>query len=263
MSPAHAILLGLIVPAYLLGSVPFGLIVARTRGIDPRMGGSGNIGATNVGRLLGAKFFAIVFTLDLFKGLVPMIAAGLVLRRFIGDPRAYQPADYGLWLLAGFAAIAGHMFSVLLRFKGGKGVATSTGVILGVFPYYTLPALIAVLAFLALFKATRYVSVSSMAGSIIFVLAYLGVGLALRWPVFGAQWPLLAFAALIATLIVYKHRGNLARLRAGTEHRIGTPRRRGEQAPRIRHDCQADPAERERVGSASADDKSRDQGSVR
>jgi glycerol-3-phosphate acyltransferase PlsY len=223
MTTAHAILLGLILPAYLLGSVPFGLIVARTRGIDPRKAGSGNIGATNVGRLLGGKFFAIVFTLDLCKSLLPMIAAGLVLRRFVGDPRAYQPVDYGMWLLVGFAAIAGHMFSVFLGFKGGKGVATSTGVILGLFPYYTFPALIAILAFVILFKVTRYVSVSSMAGSVIFVLAYLSVGLALHWPVFGAQWPLLAFAVLMAALIVYKHRGNLARLRAGTEHRFGTP----------------------------------------
>lgn len=222
MTAAHAILLGLIPAAYLLGSVPFGLIVARTRGIDPRMAGSGNIGATNVGRLLGGRFFAIVFTLDLLKGLVPMIAAGLVLRRAVGDPQFYQPADYGLWLLAGFAAIAGHMFSVFLGFKGGKGVATSTGVILGLFPYYTLPAAIAVLAFIVLFKVTRYVSVSSIVGSMIFVLAYVGVGLALRWPVFRSQWPLLAFAVVMASLIVYKHRGNLARLRAGTEHRFGT-----------------------------------------
>lgn len=250
MTAAHAILLGLIVPAYLLGSVPFGLIVARTRGIDPRKAGSGNIGATNVGRLLGGKFFAIVFTLDLFKSLAPMIAAGLVLRLFVGDPRSYQPADYGLWLLVGFAAIAGHMFSVFLGFKGGKGVATSTGVILGLFPYYTLPALIAVIAFIVLFKVTRYVSVSSMVGSIIFVLAYLGVGLALRWPVFGSQWPLLAFAILMAALIVYKHRGNLARLRAGTEHRFGTQSSGEAKTPPKR---QTDAGAGLRVGSASAD----------
>lgn len=222
MTAAHFMLLALILPAYLVGSVPFGLLVAKTRGIDPRKAGSGNIGATNVGRLLGGKFFAIVFTLDLLKSLIPMVAAGLVLRTYVGPTLAYQPLDYGLWLLAGFAAIFGHMYSVFLGFKGGKGVATSTGVILGLFPYFTLPGLIAILAFLVIFKATRYVSVSSIAGSLIFVLAYIGVGLALRWPVFGAQWPLLVFAVLIAAMIVYKHRANLARLRAGTEHRIGT-----------------------------------------
>jgi glycerol-3-phosphate acyltransferase PlsY len=221
MTAAHAILLGLVPFAYLIGSVPFGLMIARTRGIDPRKAGSGNIGATNVGRLLGGKFFALVFTLDLLKGLVPMLAAAAVLSTSRRDGHGYQAQDFALWLLVGFAAIFGHMFSMFLHFKGGKGVATSTGVILGLFPYYTLPGLVAVASFLLLFKLTRYVSVASIAGSVVFVLAYLGIGLALGWPVFAAQWPLLAFAALIAGMIVYKHRGNLARLRAGTENRFG------------------------------------------
>ena len=222
MNAAHAILLAMIPPAYLLGSVPFGLMIARSRGIDPRKAGSGNIGATNVGRLLGGKYFALVFTLDLLKSLIPMLAAALVLHLYVGHSKRYAPLDYGLWLLVGFAAILGHVFSLFLGFKGGKGVATSTGVILGLFPYYTVPGLIAVGAFVLVFKMTRYVSLASIAGSITFVLAYLGVGLAAHWPILGAQWPLLAFAALIAGLIVYKHRGNLARLRAGTEHRFGT-----------------------------------------
>jgi glycerol-3-phosphate acyltransferase PlsY len=113
------------------------------------------------------------------------------------------------------------MFSVFLGFKGGKGVATSAGVILGLYPYYTWPGLIAIAAFLLLFKATRYVSLSSMAGSVVFVLAYVGLALGLGWPLLGQQWPLMAFAILIAALILYKHRGNLGRLRAGTEHKIG------------------------------------------
>jgi glycerol-3-phosphate acyltransferase PlsY len=219
---AHAILLALVPIAYLLGSIPFGLIVARTRGIDPRTAGSKNIGATNVGRLLGGKFFAIVFTLDLLKGLIPMLAAGSVLLNLQGRPQEYRAQDYALWLLVGFAAIFGHMFSVFLKFKGGKGVATSAGVLLGLFPYYTLPGLVSILIFLILFKLTRYVSVASMAGSASFAFAYLGIGLAMRWPILGAQWPLLAFAIFMAALIIYKHRGNLARLRAGTENRIGS-----------------------------------------
>src|SRR3712207_4017573 len=129
---------GLLVPvAYLLGSVPFGLIVGRAKGVDPRTSGSGNIGATNVGRLLGGKFFALVFVLDLLKGLLPMIAAGLVL-----GFRAEDRTGYLLWLLVGFAAILGHMFSAFLKFKGGKGVATSAGVMLGLWPYFTLPGLV-------------------------------------------------------------------------------------------------------------------------
>ena len=222
MSAAHAILLVLIVPAYLLGSVPFGLLVARTRGIDPRTAGSGNIGATNVGRLLGGRFFAIVFTLDLLKGLIPTLSAAAVLTAFRGGHRVYDPVDYLLWLLVGFAAILGHMFSVFLKFKGGKGVATSSGVMLGLFPYYTVPGAVGAIVWLIVFKLTRYVSLASMLGAISFVLAYLGIGLAAQWDVFGRQWPLLVFALLVAGLIIYKHRGNLARLRAGTEHRVGT-----------------------------------------
>lgn len=221
MLAPHAILLGLVPVAYVIGSIPFGLLVAKTRGVDPRKAGSGNIGATNVGRLLGGKFFVIVFTLDLLKSLLPMLAAGLVLKTLGRSSDTFGPQDYGLWLLVGFAAILGHMFSLFLKFKGGKGVATSTGVILGLFPYYTLPAIVALAGFVLLFKLTRYVSVASMGGSIIFVLAYVGIAIALHWPILGAQWPLLAFAGVIAAMIIYKHRGNLARLRAGTENRFG------------------------------------------
>jgi glycerol-3-phosphate acyltransferase PlsY len=216
----------MILPAYLVGSIPFGLLVARTRGVDPRQAGSGNIGATNVGRLLGGKFFAIVFVLDVLKGLIPMIAAATVLAAFRGRHSNYQAVDYTLWLLVGLAAILGHMFSLFLQFKGGKGVATSTGVILGLFPYFTIPGLIAAGVWVVLFKITRYVSVASMIGAVSFVLAYVAIALALRWPLTRNQWPLLCFSSLMAAMIVFKHRGNLARLRAGTEHRFGTPRER-------------------------------------
>ena len=222
MTTAHAVLLALIVPAYLLGSVPFGLIVARTRGVDPRKAGSGNIGATNVGRLLGGRFFALVFVLDMLKGLIPMAAAGAILATTNRPPSsAYLPLDYVLWLLVGFATILGHMCSIFLGFKGGKGVATSTGVVLGLFPYYTFAGLVAGAAWIALFKGTRYVSVASMAGAVIFALAYLAIGLARHWGVFDQQLPLLVFAVFVAAMIVFKHRGNLARLRAGTEYRFG------------------------------------------
>jgi glycerol-3-phosphate acyltransferase PlsY len=220
MTTAQAALLGLIPAAYILGSIPFGLLIARTRGVDPRKAGSGNIGATNVGRLLGLRFFAIVFVLDLLKGLAPTLAGAIVLRYFIGGARDYQWTDYLLWLLVGFAAIFGHMFSIFLGFRGGKGVATSTGVMLGVFPFFTIPSIAALLAFLTLLKVTRYVSVASMGGAIVLPIAYLLTGIAFNWPVFGQQWPLLAFACLVSVMIVYKHRGNLARLRAGTESRF-------------------------------------------
>jgi glycerol-3-phosphate acyltransferase PlsY len=218
MTIAQAVLLGLVPASYILGAIPFGLLIARTRGVDPRKAGSGNIGATNVGRLLGLKFFAIVFVLDLLKGLLPTLAAAMIVAHFSGAARS--AVDYVLWLLVGFAAIVGHMFSVFLNFRGGKGVATSTGVMFGVYPYFTIPALASLLAFVLVFKLTRYISLSSITGAAVLPLAYLLTGLTLGWPVLGSQWPLLAFACLVPVLIIYKHRGNLARLRAGTESRF-------------------------------------------
>jgi glycerol-3-phosphate acyltransferase PlsY len=210
---------GLLVPvAYLLGSIPFGLIVGKSRGVDPRTSGSGNIGATNVGRLLGRKFFALVFTLDLLKGLLPMLAAAAALRGETPERRTYV-----LWLLVGAAAILGHMFSLFLGFRGGKGVATSTGVLLGLWPYCTLPALVGAAVWVVAFKLWRYVSLASIVGAAAFPVAYAGIGLARGWDVLGRQLPLLVFAVAMAGLIVYKHRTNIARLRAGTEFRGSRP----------------------------------------
>src|SRR3954465_1432556 len=106
----------LIAASYLLGSGPFGLIVGRAKGIDPRTAGSGNIGATNLGRLLGGKYFALVFLLDLLKGLLPTATAAAVLH---SQQRALTQPDFLLWLSIGFAAIVGHLFSIFLDFKGG------------------------------------------------------------------------------------------------------------------------------------------------
>jgi glycerol-3-phosphate acyltransferase PlsY len=197
--------------------VPFVLIVGKAKGIDPRRAGSGNIGATNVGRLLGGRFFAIVFTLDFLKGLLPTLAGSWVVHRQAGGLGA---SIYLLWLLVGFATIAGHMFSLFLGFKGGKGVATSTGVMLGVFPDYTLAAGAVVLVWAIAFFATRTVSVASMLAALAFPIMYAGVALLRHQLVLGDRWPLLAFALVVSTMVIWKHRGNIARLRAGTELRI-------------------------------------------
>src|ERR1700761_4293919 len=119
-------LIALIVTAYLAGSIPFGLIVGLARGVDVRKQGSGNIGASNVGRLLGKKYFFFVMFLDLLKGLIPVLAASWVVSNL-----QHSQTIYILWLGVGFAAVIGHMFSVFLKFKGGKGVATSAGILLG------------------------------------------------------------------------------------------------------------------------------------
>jgi glycerol-3-phosphate acyltransferase PlsY len=215
MPNARMILIALIPLAYLLGAIPFGLLVGLAKGVDPRKAGSGNIGATNVGRLLGGRFFALVFTLDLLKALVPMIVAGLIVHG-----SAYDWQTYLLWLLVGFAAIVGHMFPIYLKFKGGKGVATSAGVMLGLFPYYTLPALGAIAVWLVIFYVWRYVSLASVLGALAFPICYLAIALARGWRPFGQQLPLLIFSLVVAALVVIRHRGNIARLRAGTEHRF-------------------------------------------
>ena len=211
-------LMVLIPIAYLVGSVPFGLIVGKSRGVDPRTAGSGNIGATNVGRLLGKRFFFLVFALDLVKGMTPMLVASSLVHMI---PEAHRDRGvYLLWLLVGFAAVLGHMYSAFLKFTGGKGVATSLGVALGLAPQFTLAALAAVVVFVVTFALTRYVSVGSMVAACSFPLAYLAIGRARGWDVTGSQLPLTIFAVLIAGMIVYKHRGNIARLRAGTESRF-------------------------------------------
>jgi glycerol-3-phosphate acyltransferase PlsY len=213
-------LIALVLPAYLMGSVPFGLIVGRLRGVDVRSAGSGNIGATNVARVLGGKrWFFLVFALDVLKGLLPMLAASALVHR---TPESSRTAlVYFLWLAVGFAAVLGHMYSLFLRFTGGKGVATSTGVVLGLVPYLLYPGLLALAVFMVAFGATRYISVGSIAGALVFPLAYLAIGALLGWDVAGRQLPLLIMSVLMCAMIIYKHRGNIARLRAGTEHRIG------------------------------------------
>ena len=212
---ARQLLLCLIPIAYLIGCIPFGLIVGLARGVDPRTAGSKNIGATNVGRLLGGRYFAVVFILDMLKGLIPTAVAAWLLHG-----KTLAVSDYVLWLLVGFATIAGHMFSIFLKFKGGKGVATSAGVLLGLFPYFTWAGLIAIAVWIVFFLVTRYVSVASMVAVAGFPIAYVIFGRAKGWPVFAEQLPLLVFAIVVAVLIIYKHRTNIARLRAGTENRF-------------------------------------------
>lgn len=206
--------------AYFIGAIPFGLLVGKLKGIDVRTAGSGNIGATNVGRLLGGRYFALVFTLDLLKGLVPMLVAAYLLRH-VPD----QDKPYLVWMLVGAAAILGHLYPVYLKFKGGKGVATSAGVMLGLWPFYTLPGALALGVFLLVFIITRTVSIGSIIAAVAFAPIYVLVGrFWMGWPVFGKQLPLLVFAIVLAVLIVWKHRSNIRRLLAGEEHSFGKPK---------------------------------------
>jgi glycerol-3-phosphate acyltransferase PlsY len=207
--------------AYLLGSIPFGLLIGKRHGVDVRLAGSKNIGATNVARVLGQKkYFFQVFFLDLLKSFLPMLIASLIVRQI--PPVQRDRTIYLLWLLVGFAAVLGHMFSVFLNFKGGKGVATSAGLMLGLIPYYALPGLLAIGVFILVFFPTRYISLGSIIAACAFPVLYLLLGKIRHWDIWGAQLPLAVFAFVIALLIVWKHRSNIARLLAGTEDKLKT-----------------------------------------
>jgi len=219
MTDHPLILLGALpAAAYLIGSIPFGVLIARAHGVDLRARGSGNVGATNVGRVLGGRWGYLCFALDVAKGLGPVLAAGLWLRDPSGaDPSAYHQAA---WLAVAFGAIAGHVFSLLLRFRGGKGVATSLGVLLGFWPYFTFPGLAALGVWAAVVLTWRYVSLASIAAAAAFPVLFVGACL-LAGRSLADLWPLLAFAAAMAALVIVRHRSNIRRLMNGTENRIG------------------------------------------
>jgi glycerol-3-phosphate acyltransferase PlsY len=195
--------------SYLVGAVPFGYLIAlQLKGIDIRSVGSGNIGATNVGRLLGFRFFLLVFALDLLKGLIPTLGLPLAFRH-LGIPVS---AD--LPVLIGLAAILGHNFPVYLGFKGGKGVATSLGVLLALDP---LACGVAAIGFFAAFLLFRYVSLSSITGALAF-----GAGHFARtdhpWSRENLAMSLLSLA--IGVLLVVRHHKNLRRIAEGSEPRV-------------------------------------------
>ncbi len=195
---------------YLLGSCPNGYLVARNRGIDIRKHGSGNIGATNVLRVLGKKWGYLVFALDALKGFAAVRLAFVAAEVMALGPTQREFAG----IAGGLACILGHTFPVWLRFRGGKGVATSAGVLLGLMPI----AVFSVLAvWILLFQITRYVSVASIGAAValpLFVIVYQRLDL-----LTGAS--LLPFSILIAGVVVWRHRSNMQRLLHGKEQRFG------------------------------------------
>lgn len=194
--------------AYLLGSIPFGFLMARAKGIDIRQVGSGNIGATNVFRCIGKPLGILTFVLDLAKGyagctLIPLLA--------IRCPGVAAGHSLSLCVACGFAAVAGHNWPVYLGFKGGKGVATSAGLLLGLAP---AGCGLALGVWIVIFLSTRYVSVASIAAAV-----SLGAAAWLPFCRHDAVWfPVML--DVLALLVVWKHRANIRRLCAGTESRF-------------------------------------------
>jgi acyl phosphate:glycerol-3-phosphate acyltransferase len=195
--------------AYLIGSFPTGYIAGRLRGIDVRKVGSGNVGATNVTRVLGKRFGYPVFLVDFLKGLVPVLLARAIAHRCQLDPIATDLCV----ALAGVFSVGGHSYPVWLGFKGGKGVATSLGVIFGI---NWIAALIMCAVWIVIFKTTRYVSVASIAAAI-------GLPVAMSTLLFLHELRsavLVYFSLFLAAIIVIRHRSNVSRLLSGTEPRF-------------------------------------------
>ncbi len=192
------ILLALLL-AFLVGSIPFGVLLGRARGVDVRSVGSGNIGATNVWRALGPTFGVLSFALDVGKGIAgPLIGRALL----------HPPVEWAI-AACGIAAVLGHIFSPFLGFKGGKGISTSLGALFGLIPYVGLAAL-AVWA--VVLGASRMISAASVAACLALpLLAF----------VFHTPTPSVVVATLMSAFALVKHVPNLKRIRAGTEPRIG------------------------------------------
>jgi glycerol-3-phosphate acyltransferase PlsY len=194
--------------SYLIGSIPSGYLVAKSQGIDIRQHGSKNIGATNVLRVMGKKWGYLVFFCDSFKGfasvkLGALIAAHALLSPVLGS------------VIAAIACILGHNYTIWLRFKGGKGIATSGGVVLALFP--VLVVLCVAVIWFVVFFAGRYVSLASIAAAVALpCVVFLATGKN------GSDfWIMFGFSALIGALAIWRHQSNIGRLLKGTESRFG------------------------------------------
>lgn len=206
--------------AYLAGSIPFGYLIARSQGVDIFKAGSGNIGATNVRRVLGRGPGNLCFALDVLKGLVPTLAAGLALGT-LGNIEASQ-SQVWLWLLSPVAAVVGHMYSPWLGFRGGKGVATGLGALLGVYWVLTFSVLGALVVWLVIVRIWRYVSLGSICAAVSVPVWALVFPLGYYQGFEPTTLPMVVVAMLLAGFVVAKHRANLARILSGTEHRTRT-----------------------------------------
>jgi acyl phosphate:glycerol-3-phosphate acyltransferase len=198
----------LVVGSYLLGSIPFGYLAGRLVGIDIRQAGSGNVGATNVVRVLGKRYGYPVFALDFLKGFGAVKISMLIAPGW--PPEWNSPEIFGI--LAAMSSVLGHLYPPWLKFKGGKGVATSAGALLALTPIATL---IGVGIWIIVFWLTRYVSLASMTAAVVLPIVILVVGYQDQ-----NKKPLIYSSACVAAVVVWRHRSNLSRLIRGTEPRF-------------------------------------------
>ena len=202
-------LASVLIGSYLLGSIPFGYLAGRLGGIDIRTAGSGNVGATNVVRVLGKRYGYPVFALDVLKGFGAVMISMLMARG--RSPEWNSPEIFGI--LAAISSVLGHMYPPWLKFDGGKGVATSGGALLALTPAATL---IGVGIWIIVFWLTRYVSLASITAAVILPIVVLVV----RSHDENHGKPLVYASACVAAVVIWRHRSNLSRLMRGTEPRF-------------------------------------------
>jgi glycerol-3-phosphate acyltransferase PlsY len=229
--PSPLLWAALPVAAYLVGSFPTAHLLARSRGVDLGAVGSKNYGATNLGRTLGRSWGILCFAVDALKGALPVLAAGWLLGALGAPAGGISTATAWCWLATALAAILGHTLSPWIGFKGGKGVATGFGALAAMWPVLTLPAGLAILLWAAILAVSRIMSLASMVAAIsipcsVLVAALAANGLAgVR-----AAVPFLVATGVIAAFVVWKHRANIARMRAGTEPKVGAKKPAGDGA---------------------------------
>ncbi|HLL61393.1 MAG TPA: glycerol-3-phosphate 1-O-acyltransferase PlsY [Candidatus Nitrosocosmicus sp.] len=187
----------LVIISYLLGSIPFGYLISRAKGIDIKKIGSGNIGGTNVGRALGKKYAIIVILLDMLKGFLPTLIA-----------TQYVSSESNV-LIIGLAAIVGHIFPIFLKFKGGKGIATTAGVTLAIIPIWYI--IVILLTWLILIKLTKTMSFSNLISSLLLPAYFIFIKF---------HTYILLLCVVILILLFWAHRENIDRLRKGEERKV-------------------------------------------
>ena len=200
--------------AYLLGSIPTGYLVGRAKGVDVRKVGSGNIGATNAFRVLGKRAGVLVLLADALKGWLAASPMPVLVQRLVAPSAGQDPAtqEY-LQIIAGVVVILGHNYTCWLKFKGGKGIATSAGVLLALVP---ITFAVGLATWIVVCMLTRYVSLGSIAAAAVLPIA--------TWLAPPHSPRMIVVTAVMGALAIYKHKGNIERLLNGTESRIGQPK---------------------------------------